>query len=145
MQYFFWWILFHKTAHSRLPYPVILLVVASSSCGGLLRRPSNRFHSTKGFTRIKIQKKLHQTSKQNQRVFAQNRMCKNVHLNRKPIFFLRSESRRSRLTRVPYWCQRFSYTIKMCSPKTPSRFREVIQQNLFQLLLKNTKIRQLLR
>ena len=49
----------------------------------------------------KIQKKLHQTSKQNQRVFAQNRMCKNVHLNRKPIFFLRSESRRSRLTRVP--------------------------------------------
>ena len=81
----------------------------------------------KSFTRIKTQKKLHQTSKQNQRVFAQNRMCKNVHLSRKPIFFLRSESRRSILTRVPCWCQRFSYTIKMCSPKTPSRFREVIQ------------------
>ena len=64
-----------------------------------------------------------------QRVFAQNRMCKNVHLNRKPIFFLRSESRRSRLTKVPCWCQRFSYTIKTCSPKTPSRFREMIQQN----------------
>jgi hypothetical protein len=31
-------------------------------------------------------------------------MYKNVHLNRKPIFFLRSESRRCRLTRVPYWC-----------------------------------------
>ena len=46
----------------------------------------------------KIQKKLHQTSKQNQRVFAQNR---------KPIFFLRSESIRSRLTRVPCWFQRF--------------------------------------
>ena len=50
----------------------------------------------------KIQKKLHQTSKQNQRVFSQNRMYKNVHFNRKPIFFLRSESRRSRLARVPY-------------------------------------------
>ena len=77
----------------------------------------------------KYKEKLHQTSKQNQRVFAQNRMCKNVHLNRKPIFFLRSESRRSRLTRVPCRCKRFSYTIKMCRPKTPSRFREVIQQN----------------
>ena len=77
----------------------------------------------------KYKEKLHQTSKQNQRVFAQNRMSKNVHLNRKPIFFLRSESRRSRLTKVPCWCQRFSYTIKMCRPKTPSRFREVIQQN----------------
>ena len=98
------------------------------------RRPSNRFHSTKSFTRIKIQKKLHQTSKQNQRVFAQNRMSKNVHLNRKPIFFLRSESRRSRLTRVPYWCQRFSYTIKMCSPKTPSHFRKVIQRRYFDRL-----------
>ena len=75
----------------------------------------------------KYKEKLHQTSKQNQRVFAQNRMYKNVHFNRKPIFFLRSESRRSRLTRVPCWCQRFSYTIKMCNPKTPSRFREVIQ------------------
>ena len=75
----------------------------------------------------KYKEKLHQTSKQNQRAFAQNRMYKNVHFNRKPIFFLRSESRRSRLTRVPYWCQRFSYTIKMCSPKTPSHFREVIQ------------------
>ena len=48
---------FHKTAHSRLPYTVILLVVASSSCGGLLRRPSNRSHSTKTFTRIKTQRK----------------------------------------------------------------------------------------
>ena len=74
----------------------------------------------------KYKKKLHQTPKQNQRVFAQNRMYKNVHLNRKPIFFLRSESRRSRLTRVPCWCQRFSYTIKMSGHKTPSRFREVI-------------------
>ena len=73
----------------------------------------------------KYKKKLHQTSKQNQRVFAQNR---------KPIFFLRSESRRSRLTRVPYWCQRFSYTIKMCLPKTPSRFREVIQRRYFDRL-----------
>ena len=70
----------------------------------------------------KYKEKLHQTSKQNQRAFAQNRMCKNVHLNRKPIFFLRSESRRSRLTRVPCWCQRFSYTIKTCSPKRPPVF-----------------------
>ena len=62
-----------------------------------------------------------------QRVFAQNRMCKNVHLNRKPIFFLRSESRRSRLTRVPCRCKRFSYTIKMCVSKFTSRFRKVIQ------------------
>ena len=75
----------------------------------------------------KYKEKLHQTSKQNQRVFAQNRMCKNVHLNRKPIFFLRSESRRSRLTRVPCRCKRFSYTIKMCVSKFTSRFREAIQ------------------
>ena len=67
----------------------------------------------------KCKEKLHQTSKLNQRAFAQNR---------KPIFFLRSKSRRSRLTRVPCLCQKFSYTIKMCSPKTPSRFRKVIQQ-----------------
>ena len=70
----------------------------------------------------KYKEKLHQTSKLHQRAFAQNR---------KPIFFLRSESRRSRLTRVPYWCQRFSYTIKMCINKTTSRFRKVIQQKVY--------------
>ena len=44
----------------------------------------------------KYKEKLHQTSKQNQRAFAQNR---------KPIFFLRSESRRSRLKRVLCLCK----------------------------------------
>ena len=76
----------------------------------------------------KYKEKLHKASKQNQRVFTQNRNCKNVNLNRKSIFFLCFESRRSRLTRVPCWCERFSYAIKMCSYKTTFRFREVIHQ-----------------
>ena len=70
----------------------------------------------------KYKEKLHQTSKLNQRVFTQNR---------KPIFFLRSESRRSRLTRVPRRCKRFSYTIKMCVSKFTFRFREVIQHKMY--------------
>ena len=72
----------------------------------------------KFYTCRKYKEKLHQTSKLNQRAFAQNR---------KPIFFLCFEPRRSRLKIVLCLCQKFSYTIKMCSPKTPSRFRKVIQ------------------
>ena len=43
------------------------------------------------------------------------------------IFFLCFEPREYRLTRVPCWCKRFSYTIKMSGHKTTSRFRKVIQ------------------
>ena len=45
------------------------------------------------------------------------------------IFFLHCISREYRLTRVPCWCKRFCYTIKMCSHKFTFRFREVIQEN----------------
>ena len=58
----------------------------------------------------------------------------NVNMKEKLIamnqfFFLRFEPREYRLTRVPCWCKRFSYTIKMSGHKTTSRFRKVIQLN----------------
>ena len=53
----------------------------------------------------KIQRKTASNNKTESKSFCQNRMYKNVQFNRKPIFFLCFEPRRSRLKRVLCLCK----------------------------------------
>ena len=134
MQYFFWWILFHNPNTPHISSQTLNVIPnAALLRTHLLRRmirdliivPQNRSFQTslsghpprrhklllrwtasqalqslplhkKFYACRKYKEKLRQTSKLNQRVFAQNR---------KPIFFLCFEPRRSRLKRVLCLCK----------------------------------------